>query len=56
MTSLYCVDGGIKALLSLFHLLDNCLECGGVVEGEVGKHFAVDFNTALVDKTHELGV
>ena len=29
---LYCVVGGIKALLSLFYLLYNCLECGGIVE------------------------
>ncbi len=42
--------------LSVLYLLNDCLESGGVVEGEVGEDLAVDFDTALVDETHELGV
>ena len=43
-------------VLSVLHLFNDSTECFGVVEGEVGKHLAVDLDTALVDKTHELGV
>ena len=34
------------------HSLESC----GVVEGEVGKHFAVDLDTCFVDKSHQLRV
>ncbi len=40
----------------VFHLVDNRLESGGVVEGEVGQDLAVDLDTSLVDEAHELGV
>lgn len=39
-----------------FHSVHDSLEGFGVVEGEVGEDFAVDLDTGLVDKTHELGV
>ena len=42
--------------LSVFHFLDNGLECCGIVEGEIGEDFAVDFDTALVNQAHELAV
>ena len=40
----------------VLHLVDNSLESGGIVEGEVGEHLAVDLDACLVDKTHELAV
>lgn len=43
-------------LSGVLYLLDNGSESCGVVEGEVGQHFAVDFDAALVDEAHELGV
>ncbi len=42
--------------LCVLHFIYNCCESGGVVEGEVGEDFAVDFDTALVDESHELGI
>ncbi len=42
--------------LCVFHLFNYSGESLRVVEGEVGEDFAVDFDTALVDKAHELGV
>ncbi len=42
--------------LSVLHLFNNSGESLRVVEGEVGEDLAVHFDTALVDKTHELGV
>ena len=45
--------GGDLCVLYLFY---NGCEGGGVVEGEVGEDFAVHLDTALVDKSHELGV
>lgn len=44
------VERGIARLL---HLLHDCLECLGVVEGEVGEHLAVDLYACLVEGTHE---
>lgn len=43
-------------MLCVLHFVNNCLECGGVVEGEVGEDFAVDFDAGFVDEAHELGV
>ena len=40
----------------VFNFVANGLESCGVVEGEVGEDFAVDFDAGLVDQTHELGV
>ncbi len=40
----------------VFNLVNNSLESGGIVESEVGQHFAVDFDACFVDETHELGV
>lgn len=46
----------LAVCLCVFHLFNDCGESLRVVEGEVGEDFAVDFDTALVDKAHELGV
>ena len=40
----------------VLHLLNDSLEGFGVVEREVGEDLAVDFDAALVDEAHELGV
>ena len=37
-------------------MIPSCLECGGIVESEVGKNFAVDFYAGFMDETHELRV
>ena len=42
--------------LCVLHLFYNRTESRGIVQSEIGKHLAVDFNTALVDKTHQLGI
>lgn len=42
--------------LCVLHLVNNSLECGRIVESQVGKHFAVDFDAGLVDEPHQLGV
>lgn len=53
----YEEDGGSCLLSSgVLHLIDNSLERCGIVESQVGKHLAVDFDAGLVDKTHELRV
>ena len=46
----------VERILCVLHLFNYCGESCGVVEGEVGKNFAVHFDAALVDETHELGV
>ena len=46
----------VERILCVLHLFNYCGESCGVVEGEVGKNFAVHFDVALVDETHELGV
>ncbi len=38
------------------HFVNNSLESGGVVESQVGKHLAVDFDAGLVNESHELRV
>ena len=48
-----CYGNGLSGIL---HLVNNSLESGGVVEGEVSENLAVDLDAGLVDKTHELGV
>ena len=40
----------------VLHLVNNSLESSGIIDGEVSKNLAVDLNTGLVDKTHELAV
>ena len=40
-------------ILRVLHLVNNCFESSGVVEGKVSKNFAVDFDTSFVDKTHK---
>ncbi len=40
----------------LLHLVDDGLESLGVVQGEVGKDLAVDFDTRLGELVHELAV
>mgnify|MGYP006910568357 CR=1 FL=1 len=40
----------------LLYFLNNSLESLGVVDSEVGKHFAVDFDAGSVELTHEHGV
>ena len=46
----------LTVYLCVFHLFNDCGESLRVVEGEIGEDFAVDFDTALVDEAHELGV
>ena len=41
---------------SVLHLVNDSLESGGVVEGEVGKHLTVDFDARLVDESHQLAI
>lgn len=41
-------------VLCAFYLVDNGLESSRIVEGEVGQHFAVDFDTRFVYETHQL--
>ena len=41
---------------SVFNLVNNSLESGGIVESEVSENFTVDFDTCLVDKTHKFRV
>ena len=53
MARSFCAVVGALCVLHLFNY--SCESCG-VVEGEVGEDFAVHFDAALVDKTHELGV
>ncbi len=52
--------GGCRGIaylyLSVFHFVNNGLESGGIVEGEVGENFAVDLDAGLVDEAHKLGV
>ena len=48
-----CGATGGACLLHLFH---DGLEGFGVVHGEVGEHFAVDFDTGLVQLAHKLAV
>ena len=33
----------MRTNLCVLYFINDCLESGGVVEGEVGKHLAVDF-------------
>ena len=40
----------------VLHLLYDGLESGGIVEGEVGEHLAVDLYACFVNETHELRV
>ncbi len=42
--------------LCVLYLVDDSLEGCGVVEGEVGEDFAVDFDACFVDETHQFGV
>ena len=42
--------------LCVLHLFNHSGESCRVVEGEVGKDFAVDFDAALMDETHKFGV
>lgn len=42
--------------LGVFDFVANGLESCGIVEREVGKYLAVNFNTCFMDETHELGV
>ena len=42
--------------LCVLYLVDDGLEGCGVVEGEVGEDFAVDFDACFVDETHQFGV
>ena len=41
---------------SLRDLGNNGLERLGVIDGKVGQHFAVDFDTGLTQPTHQSGV
>ncbi len=40
----------------LLHLGNDSLECFGVVHSQVGEHLAVDFDTGLVQQTHQLRI
>ena len=40
--------------LGVLGLLNDGLESLGVIHREVGEHLTVDFDTGLVDETHEL--
>lgn len=40
--------------MNLLHLVNDGLESGRVVHGEVGEHLAVDLDTSLVKSTHQL--
>ena len=42
------------SLLSVLYLVNYSLECCWVVHSKICKNFAVDFDTSLVDKTHQL--
>ena len=46
----------VELRLSVFYFVNDSLESCGIVESEVSKNFAVDFDTALVDQAHELAV
>ena len=49
-------EGGMKSprSVSLLHLCHDGLESLGVINCEVSKNLAVDFNTTLVQQTHQL--
>lgn len=40
----------------VLYFINNGLESGRIVEGEIGKDLTVDLDSSLVDKTHEFGV
>jgi len=42
--------------LCAFNFVDDSLEGFRIVEGEIGKDFAIDLDTCFVDEAHELGV
>ena len=46
----------MQQVRDLLHLVDDGLEGLGVVQGEVGKDLAVDFDTRLGEFVHELAV
>ena len=45
-----------KYVRCLLHLLDDGLESLGIVHGEVSENLTVDFDTVLVQSTHQLGI
>ena len=40
----------------LLYLGNDCLECFGVIHGQVSENLAVDLDTSLVQKTHQLRI
>ena len=44
------------AMLFLLHSVNDCFECFGVVDGEVGEDFAVEVDTFSLHTSDELGV
>ena len=56
---LYCRTESLSirnTLNFLFNLLHDGLESLRVIHGEIGKHLAVDFDTSLVEGTHQLRI
>lgn len=43
-------------VLSVLNLFNDCFESCRIVESEVSKNLAVDFNTCFVDETHQFRV
>ena len=43
-------------VLSILNLFNDCFESCRIVESEVSKNLAVDFNTCFVDETHQFRV
>ena len=43
-------------LLGVFCLQHDSAECFGIVHGQVGENFAVDFDSGFVKGTHQFGI